>query len=157
MSVAVFAWPFSADSESYALLFPKFLYPINTIIFCCSIFLILAIARERYIAICHPMFHMLNVATKTVSRRLFSTIVPVVVFGIVLNMPKFFETELVRTPLVLNKTCSPEYEADGRCDWGWEEGEETRVAFVITAMRNNFYYIIFYFLPLLPSPFITTF
>ena len=48
MHVPVFSWPFSGDSESYALLFPKLLYPLNNITICCSIGLTVAIALERY-------------------------------------------------------------------------------------------------------------
>ena len=42
-----FCWPFDLDSEIYAILFPKFLFPINNIIFNASIFLTIVIAYER--------------------------------------------------------------------------------------------------------------
>ena len=44
----VFQWPFDFNSEWYAILFPKFLYPLNNIIFNCSIFLTIVIAYERW-------------------------------------------------------------------------------------------------------------
>ena len=47
-SFSVFLWPFDINSEVYAILFPKFLYPLNNIIFNCSIFLTIVIAYERW-------------------------------------------------------------------------------------------------------------
>ena len=43
----VFHWPFSDTGEFYALLFPKFLYPLNNIAVSCSIFVTVVIAFER--------------------------------------------------------------------------------------------------------------
>ena len=43
----VFHWPISDSGEFYALLFPKILYPLNTIVFSCSIFITVVIAFER--------------------------------------------------------------------------------------------------------------
>ena len=37
------------ESEIYAILFPKFLFPINNIIFNASIFLTIVIAYERFV------------------------------------------------------------------------------------------------------------
>ena len=47
ISIIEFQWPFSYDSEFYAILFPKFLYLVNSIIFNSSIFLTIVIAYER--------------------------------------------------------------------------------------------------------------
>ena len=45
--VSEFRWPFHNDSELYAILFPKFLFPLNNIFFSSSIFLTIVIAYER--------------------------------------------------------------------------------------------------------------
>ena len=44
---SVFSWPFPQDSELYAYIFPKLLYPLNNILLCCSIYVIIVIAFER--------------------------------------------------------------------------------------------------------------
>ena len=49
LSIAEFQMPFSYDSEFYAILVPKFLYPVNSIIFNSSKFLTIVIAYEGYI------------------------------------------------------------------------------------------------------------
>jgi hypothetical protein len=43
----VFRWPLSEESEEYALIFPKWLYPINNISLTLSILLVMLIAHER--------------------------------------------------------------------------------------------------------------
>ena len=40
-------WPFEFGSNAYTVLFPKFLYPMNSIILTSSIFLTVSIAYER--------------------------------------------------------------------------------------------------------------
>ena len=57
----MFQWPFSHESEVYAIMFPKFLFPVNNIIFNSSIFLTIVIAYERYlIASVVDIFHLLS-------------------------------------------------------------------------------------------------
>jgi hypothetical protein len=45
--ISVFNWPLSMESEEYALIFPKWLYPINNISLTLSILLVMLIAHER--------------------------------------------------------------------------------------------------------------
>jgi hypothetical protein len=47
MFLAVFQWPFNIHSQLYVYLFPRFLYPVNNIIFSTSIFLTVVVAFER--------------------------------------------------------------------------------------------------------------
>jgi hypothetical protein len=47
--ILVYSWPFTLDSELYAYLFPKLLFPLNNISLCCSIYLIVCIAFERFV------------------------------------------------------------------------------------------------------------
>jgi hypothetical protein len=44
----VFNWPWDDDSVVWVYLIPKFIYPLNNISFCCSVFLTVFIAAERY-------------------------------------------------------------------------------------------------------------
>jgi len=91
----VFKWPFDINSEIYTFIFPKLLYPFNNIIFNCSIGLTIVIAYERYNAVCRPHhFHHRSVAN-TSAANVANYAVPVFVFSTILNIPKFFETELV--------------------------------------------------------------
>ena len=48
-SSRVFMWPYDIHSEIYTYVFPKFLYPINNIIFNFSIGLTIVVAFERWV------------------------------------------------------------------------------------------------------------
>ncbi len=48
--ISVFNWPLSMESEEYALIFPKWLYPINNISLTLSILLVMLIAHERWVS-----------------------------------------------------------------------------------------------------------
>ena len=114
-SISVFSWPFSGESESYALIFPKVLYPLNNITICCSIGLTVAIALERYevedrffiviififryCAVCHPFYYRESVRSTSVDCRVAKYVIPVIVFAVILNIPKFFETKLFYIPV----------------------------------------------------------
>jgi hypothetical protein len=92
----VFFWPWARDSEVWVYLIPKVLYPLNNMTFCCSIYLTVMLAWERYLAVCHPNhYRMVNRAQAGYTRTLLVYVLPVVLFSIVLNIPKFLETELV--------------------------------------------------------------
>jgi hypothetical protein len=45
---------FGLTFEYYYYAFPYFLYPTSNIVLCFSIFLVLAIAFERFLAVCRP-------------------------------------------------------------------------------------------------------
>ena len=79
----------------YYYMFPYFLYPMNSIILCLSIFLVLAIAFERFLAVCHPYDYRIFTSTRTIQGRVFKLTAPVFVIAVVINIPKFFETKLV--------------------------------------------------------------
>ena len=74
-------------------LFPKFLYPISNIAFCSSIFMIIAISMERYIAVRRPIRVHLETRNdkKAQVRRIAKYVISVCVFCTIVNLPKFFE------------------------------------------------------------------
>ena len=89
--ISVFRWPFSHDSELYAIMFPKFLFPVNNIIFNSSIFLTIVIAYERYYeanipvfdsflfrfrCVCRPHQYRHSTLGTSISRRVASYVVP---------------------------------------------------------------------------------
>jgi hypothetical protein len=92
----VFFWPWAQESEVWVYLIPKVIYPLNNMTFCCSIYLTVMLAWERYLAVCHPNhYRMVNRAQTGYTRTILVYVLPVVLFSIVLNIPKFLETELV--------------------------------------------------------------
>ena len=49
----------------------------------------------RYCAVCHPYTYRDLTQTSSVSKRVSLYIVPVLLFSVILNIPKFFETRIV--------------------------------------------------------------
>ena len=64
---------------------------------CCSTYITVVLALERYRAVWRPIEYHNNVNSSPHPwRRVFkSYIVPVVIFSILFNLPKFFETRFV--------------------------------------------------------------
>ena len=50
----------------------------------------------RYIAVCYPLLHRDLVHTYSVMRRVMIYTIPVVIVSLLINIPKFFETKIVR-------------------------------------------------------------
>jgi len=123
-----FQWPYTSHGEFYVLLFPKFLYPVNNIIFNTSIFLTIVIAYERYCAVCRPHAYRDSAVTGSTGRRVAGYVVPVIIFSAAFNIPKFLEMELVTIE-------KPD-----------EETGELRnsTSFTFTQLRNDPDYIVYY-------------
>ena len=66
------------------------------------IFFIIIFIIFRYCAVCHPFSYRDAVRATSVNYRVAKYVIPVVVFAIILNIPKFFETEIFYIPV--NKT-----------------------------------------------------
>ena len=93
--ILVFFWPWSRDSEVWVYLIPKVIYPLNNMTFCCSIYLTVMLAWERYLAVCHPNhYRTVNTVQAGYSRIVLIHVLPVILFSVVFNIPKFLETEL---------------------------------------------------------------
>jgi hypothetical protein len=91
---SVFFWPWSHESEVWVYLIPKVIYPLNNMTFCCSIYLTVMLAWERYLAVCHPNhYRTVNTVQAGYTRILLIHVLPVVLFSVILNVPKFLETE----------------------------------------------------------------
>ena len=109
--VLVYKWPFALDSELYAYLFPKLLFPLNNVSLCCSIYLIVCIAFERFFkdvpsnsfssficrfsAVCRPFSYREAARPENVNLRVFKYIFFVTVFSSLINITRFFETKFV--------------------------------------------------------------
>ena len=79
----------------YAIIFPYFINPMKNILLCWETFLIMSITTERYLAVCHPLLYRSHKLSHVPHIHLLTYILPSVFLAIILNIPKFFETELV--------------------------------------------------------------
>ena len=116
-----FGW--QADWYNYA--FPVFLYPFSEMALCSSIYMTVAIAVERYIGLCRPL-KRLSSGRGPCSAKAY--ILPVVIIAVLLNVPKFFESET----------------APARASF-WSISE-TKTMVKVTDLRTNPNYITFYWM-----------
>ena len=72
--------------------FPWFHYPFYRITLVISIYMMVAIAIERYLAVCFPHDYQ---SMSTQRNRVYTYIIPAVVIGFACNVTRFWETEIV--------------------------------------------------------------
>ena len=95
-------------SNTYNLLFPYLLYPLNSISMTGSIYMTIAIAMERYIAVQRPIFRVPNQFRSVTNdyshwkKQLIKYVAPISVFSLFFNFPKFFESQVVYKNKVLH-------------------------------------------------------
>ena len=85
---------FKMATQMHIVLFPKILYPFKVIVLCSSIFMVVAISVERYIAVTRPIrLHLrLRHNNKEQIKRFMKYVCPVFMFSVIINGSKFFET-----------------------------------------------------------------
>ena len=71
-------------------LFPKVLHPLRQITMLASIYITVVLALERYFAVSKPISTFVNCQGRVGKKVLIYT-VPVLLFSIIFNLPKFFE------------------------------------------------------------------
>ena len=88
---------FKMATQTHIVLFPKILYPFKVIVFCSSIYMVVAISVERYIAVTRPIrLHLrLRNNRKEQIKRFMKYVLPVFIFSVIISLPKFFETKTV--------------------------------------------------------------
>ena len=87
---------FGLASETHIILFPYLLYPVNQIAISGSIFMTVAIAWERYIAVHYPLdYNQAMNDSHAIRKRLMKYVGPVMILAIVFNLGKFFEGKIV--------------------------------------------------------------
>lgn len=79
-----------AYPESLLAVFPYFHYPLYRLSLCCSIFIIVSVTVERFLAVTRPHHRLLSN-----SSRALLYLIPCIVVSVALNFTKFFETETV--------------------------------------------------------------
>ena len=83
------------ETDIQLFLFPFFLYPLNSIALTGSIFMTVALATERYIAVYFPL-HYHKVLTDTTSHRgrFLTYLLPITLIALIVNIPKFLESKV---------------------------------------------------------------
>ena len=84
------------NDDLITLLVPHFLYPMESVSLTASIFMTIGIAHERYVAIKSPIKHRQSMRSNGARRaRLAKYIILVVFFSFSINVPKFFERQII--------------------------------------------------------------
>ena len=97
--------------EAHIHLIPYFLYPLHNIVLSASIFMTVSISIERYMAIFSPLTYRnrfsiscvlkhldwAGVDIRSSSWNLVFHVLPVLVVSVLINIPKFFESEVSQT------------------------------------------------------------
>lgn len=86
---------FHMTSQAHIVLFPYLLYPLNQMAISGSIFMTVAIAWERYIAVHYPLdYNQAMNDSHAIRRRLVKYVGPVFVLAFAFNIVKFFEAKV---------------------------------------------------------------
>ena len=75
--------------------FPHLIYPTTNMVLTASIFLVVVIAYERYVAVCNPYDYRATVNTQSTRSRITKLLTPVFFVTVSINVPKYFETYTV--------------------------------------------------------------
>jgi hypothetical protein len=81
---------FKLEADWYNYLFPIVFYPFSEIALCSSIYMTVAIAVERFIGLCRPFRRLTSRPSPAKAY-----ILPVLLLSVILNIPKFLESETV--------------------------------------------------------------
>ena len=133
ISEAVRQFLFKSCLHDY--IFVIIVYPVRSMLMCCSTYTTLELAFERYNNVCKPIANFQkhgNRRQKSEWKRLAINIVPVLIFSILFYLPKFFELKTIDCELQCpdiysnnNKNCS-------------------RKRIITTDLRRNSYYVTWY-------------
>ena len=94
---------FHLTSETHIVLFPYLLYPLNQMAISGSIFMTVAIAWERYIAVHYPLdYNQAMNDSNAIRKRLVKYVGPVFVLAVLFNVVKFFEAKIIYTAVIQN-------------------------------------------------------
>ena len=83
------------QSEVYVVMFPHLLYPLKNILMTCESYLLMSIALERLLAVVRPIWYRNARLRLSGWWHAAVFILPTVILSVSLNVPKFFELELV--------------------------------------------------------------
>lgn len=75
----------------HTTVFAYALYPLHNVMLCLSIYMTVILAMERYRAVSKPIDYHTIIVSGRQWQRVFHYVIPVVIFSVVFNLPKFFE------------------------------------------------------------------
>jgi len=78
----------------YTYLFPYVWYPVKNILMSWTTNLTMALATERYLAVCRPLLYRSLELTYSCRVRVLSYLLPAMLLSVALNIPKFLEARL---------------------------------------------------------------
>ena len=84
------------DNQFYIIMLPYFWNPLKNILLCWETFLIMSISTERYLAVRNPLAYRMQKMKYSSATHLAVYIFPSGLAALLINIPKFFETELRR-------------------------------------------------------------
>ena len=94
-TLETFRTKFQMENRIHTILLPKLTYPLIFVTLSASIFMTVAVAHERYVAIKKPIQHRQSMRSAKFQRKkssVYILIVTLLAFGF--NVPKFLEVEL---------------------------------------------------------------
>ena len=85
----------SFENVIFIYLFPYFYNPLKNIVFSWETYLIMSIATERYLVVCKPLLYRKHRIRTSSFIHLLTFIFPGLFLAVIINIPKFFEAELI--------------------------------------------------------------
>ena len=116
------------ENQMFIFLIPYFWNPFKNTVLTFQTFLIMSISAERYLAVKKPIQFSITKVKNSVRIHFLTFILPALVLAALFNIPKFFETELVKI-----KAFNTE-----------ENTTEEIYDYKITSLRRNPKYIFYY-------------
>ncbi len=117
--------------QGFYKLYVYVLYPMSPVTLCASVYMMLAITVERYLAVCKPLTYRNMNSTTSSTRRVAYYVVPVAAASLCLNIPKFLEVRA-------------------------HDGDNVTASVQVTEMRLNPTYIFYYTISQIFHPTLTT-
>ena len=89
-----------AFNQAHEYVFAYFLYEFHAFVLCCSMYITVALALERYRAVWRPIeYHNMIKGVNPWNRVIMGYVLPVIVFSLLFNIPKCFEIKLQMYPV----------------------------------------------------------
>ena len=124
-------------NQVHEYVFGYFLYQLHAFVLCCSIYITVALALERYRAVWRPVeYHNKIKGVNPWQRVIISYVLPVLLFSLLFNIPKCFEIQFKSFPYV--------YKIQKGNNETSEEMAVNITAAYPTDLRLNKYYVIGY-------------
>ena len=89
-------------------MFPYFWNPLQHILMSWETFLLMSIATERFLAVCHPLVYRAHKVRHSPRVHMMTYIIPSVLLSILTNIPKFFEIEFVTSNITNEENITQE-------------------------------------------------